>query len=77
MTTTLGLTRTHWQQRLGAIKRLYLPLFVYTDHERLVRRVELTSNIVPYLLDKLWIRRKSECFNAMRLEKKGAPDAVN
>jgi hypothetical protein len=41
------------QDRLRPIQRLYLTLLVNTENDRMLRRIHVQSDDVPYLLDKL------------------------
>src|SRR5262245_47397159 len=73
----LDLSRTHRQHRLGAVQRLDLALFVDTDDQGLLGRIEIKPYNVAYLLDKLRIGRKLERLRPMWLQAEGAPDAMH
>ena len=47
-----GSTRSHRQERLGSIERLYLALLIDAQHDRAFRRRELEADDVPHLLDE-------------------------
>ena len=65
----LDLTRPQWPQRLGAVQRLDLALFIDTEHQSPLRRVEVEADNVTYFLNEL-IRRtfspSSACSKALR-----------
>jgi hypothetical protein len=48
----LDLTRPHRQQRLGAVERLDLELFVHAQHRCTVGRFEVELDNVADLVDK-------------------------
>ena len=48
----LDLSGPHGQHQLGAVERLNLALFVDTQHERALVRVEVEANDVAHLLHK-------------------------
>jgi hypothetical protein len=75
MAAPLGLPRTHRQQRLGAVERLDLRLFIDAQHQSAVGRVEIEPNDVAHLVDKHRVSRQLEGFDAVRLQSKGPPDA--
>ena len=52
MTTPLNLTGPHRQQRLGAVERLDLRLFIDAQHQGTVGRVEVQPDNVADLVDK-------------------------
>ena len=63
----LDITQTQRQQRLGPLQRLHLALFVDTQHQRLVRRIEVKAHDVAYLLHKKWVGRELKAPAAMGL----------
>ena len=58
----------HRQHRLGALQRLDLALLVDTQHQRLVRRIEVQSHDVAHLLDEERVGGELETLGAMRLQ---------
>src|SRR6185312_4744147 len=52
MGSPLGLAGTHRQQRLGAIKRLNLCLFIDAKHQSALRRIKVEANDVAHLLNE-------------------------
>jgi hypothetical protein len=62
-----NLSWSHWQQGLGPIKRLYLGLFIYAEHQSAVWRGRIQPHNVAYLLNKEWIGRQFERLGPMRL----------
>ena len=49
----LHLTGPQGQQRLGAIQGLNLTLFVHTEHQSLVGRVQVQSHYIPHLVQEV------------------------
>src|SRR5713226_7452189 len=62
------------QPRLGAIQGLNLTLFVHAEYQRLLRWIQVQTDDIGHLFQKLRIARKLESLGAMRLEFVGAPD---
>src|SRR6516162_9520541 len=77
MAAPLDLTRPHRQQRLGAVERLDLGLFIHAEHQGTVGRVEVEPDNVADLVDKQRIGGELEGLDAMRLQAEGAPDAAD
>ena len=75
MGAAFDLARTHGQQRLRAVERLNLRLFIHTENQGTVGRVEVEPDNVADLVDKQRIGRQLEGFDAVRLLSEGAPDA--
>ena len=73
----LGLAGPHRQQRLGAVQRLDLALFVDAEHHGAIRRVEIEPDDVGHLLHEQRVGRKLEGLDAMRLQPEGPPDAMD
>ena len=69
MGSSLDLAGSHRQQRLRAIKRLDLGLFIDAKHQSALRRVKVEANDVAHFLNKLRIGRELEAFAAMRLQR--------
>ena len=67
----LDVSEPHGQDRLRAIQRLNLTLFIHTQHQSVVGRVEVQADDVSHLLDEEWIGRKFESARAMRLQREG------
>ena len=72
MAAPLDLPRPHRQQRLNAVERLDLRLFVDAQHQGAVGWVEVELNDVAHLVDKQRIGRQLEGFDAVRLQSEGA-----
>lgn len=73
----LGQSVVHRQRRLRSIKGLDLALFIDAQHQRFVGRVEVETNHIPHLLDKVRIGRELEAMRQMRLKSKGAPHSMD
>jgi hypothetical protein len=73
----LDLPGAHRQQRLTAVQSLDLRLLVHTQHQRLVRRVQIQSHDVPDLVDEQRIGRQLERLASMRLQAERAPDPAD
>jgi hypothetical protein len=67
--------RAHRQERSGAIQRLDLTLFIETEHQRMVGRIQIQPDDVAHFLDKLRVGRQLERLQAMRLQAERPPDA--
>src|SRR5215210_2174171 len=65
------------QSRLRAIERLNLGLLVYTQHDRLLRRIQIQPHHVTELLHEARIARELEILHAMRLQVMAAPDVAD
>src|SRR5665213_3549133 len=61
------IAETERQAGLGAFERLDLGFLVDTEHDGMVRRIEIEPDDVPDLVDEQRIRRELEAFRAMRL----------
>ena len=62
--------QAHRQDRLGALQRLNLALFVHAEHQRLVRWIQIQSHNIAHLLHEERIARELEGFAAVRLHPK-------
>ena len=60
MRPPLDLTRSHRQQRLRAVERLNLRLFVHAQDHGVVRRVHIQPDDVPHFVDQQRIVRQLE-----------------
>ena len=67
MRAPLQLAGAHGQQRRGPIQRLNLALFVHTQDQGALRRVQIQSNDVPHLVDEQRVFGQLERFAATRL----------
>jgi len=65
------------RSRLGAVQRLDLALFIDTENNCLLRRVQVQTDDIGHLLQKLWIARQFECLRAMWLQLVSAPDIID
>src|SRR5882672_10475112 len=74
---TLQLPRLHGQQRLSPVQRLNLALFVDTEYQRVIWRVDIQAGDVAYLFDQQRVRRQLECIRTVRLQSEGAPNAAD
>ena len=77
MGAPLDLTRSHRQQRLGAVERLDLRLLVDAQHQSPLWRRQVEADDVAHLLDEQRIVRQLERLAAVRLQSERAPDAVD
>ena len=67
----------HRQAGLSAVERLDLGFFVDRQHHRVRRRIDIKTDNVAQLGDKLAIARQLELAHAMRLEPMGVPDPLH
>src|SRR5262252_4448175 len=74
---TLGLSRTHGQNRLRAIQGLDLRFLIHTQHQRFIRRIQVKPYHVADLIDKQRVFRKLEGLSAMRRQSESLPHAMN
>src|SRR6267378_8707939 len=58
------------QKRLRALERLYLALLINTQHQRMIRRIEVQADDVAHLLDEERVARELEALRAVRLQPK-------
>ena len=77
VTAPLYLAGTHGQNRLAPIQRLNLRLFVHTQHQRPLGRIQVQAHDVPHLLHELRVGGQLESLAAMRLQPESLPDALN
>jgi len=77
VSATLGLAGPHGQERLGAVQRLDLALLVDAEHQGAIGRVEIELDDVAHLLDEQRVGRELEGLDAVRLQPKGLPDAMD
>ena len=68
------LDRQAW---LGAVKRLYLRLFIDAEHHRVRRRVDIQPDDVTQLGDEFRVARQFELPYPVRLEPVRTPDALH
>ena len=57
----------HGQAWLGSLQRLNLAFFIHTEDDGLVGRIEVETNHIGELLDKLFVPREFEGSDPMRL----------
>ena len=67
---SLDLTRPHRQQRLGAVERLDLRLFIDAQHQGAVGRIDIKPDNVAHLVDKQRVGRQFEGLGAVRFRPK-------
>src|SRR5271167_4556706 len=65
------------QPRLRAIQGLNLALFIQTQHQRLLRRVQIQAHHIGQLLQKFCIPRELERLTQMRLELVQLPQSID
>ena len=65
---SFDIAQPHRQHRLGTFQRLDLALFVYTQHQRLVRRIKVQTHDVAHLLHEERVSGELEALAAMRLQ---------
>jgi uncharacterized protein VirK/YbjX len=61
------------QARLGPVQCLNLALFIHTQYESLLGRIQLQSDDVGHLLEELRVTRQLEGLHPMRLQVMGLP----
>src|SRR6516164_1951365 len=67
-----------WRQaRLRSIQSLNLALLIHTEHQGLLRRIQIQSDHVGQLLQKASIPRQFEALHPVRLEIVTAPDVTD
>src|SRR5215207_8935307 len=77
MRLPLGDTRSQRQYGLGPVQRLNLALFVYAQHQCLLRRVLVQPDDIANLLSKLRIPAELERIHSVRLKLVSLPDTVD
>ena len=85
MAAPLNLPWPHRQQRLGAVERLDLRLFIDAEHQGAVGRIDVEPDNVAHprsgrgqaLVDKQRVGRQLEGLGAVRLQAEGAPDTAD
>ncbi len=70
----LTLTWSEREQWLSAIEGLYLGLFVHTQYDSPLRRIEVEADNVADFVNEKWIVGELECFSSVRLESEGVPN---
>src|SRR6516165_392688 len=70
-------TRSQGQDRCRSIQRLNLALFVHRQYQRLIRRIEVKSDNVAYLLFKLGVVGELKLFHPMGLDFIALPDPLH
>ena len=70
-------TLFHGQARLRAIERLDLGLLIHTQHQRLLRRIQIQAHHVRQFLQKLGVARQLERLVPVRLQLVALPDIVD
>ena len=65
------------QSRLGTIQRLNLALFIDTEHQSFLRRVQIKSHHIGQLLQKTGISGKLEPFGPVRLDLVALPNPID
>ncbi|ARE37796.1 hypothetical protein A0W34_30200 (plasmid) [Rhodococcus sp. BH4] len=73
----LGHPDLHRQCRRRPIQRLNLRFLVHTEHDRVLRRIEIQPDDVGHLRDQFRIGGELECFTAPRLHAVFAPDTCD
>jgi len=73
----LNISEPHRHEGLSSIERLNLALFVNTEHQRVIGRVEIEPHDIAHLLDEKRIGGKLESARAMGLDGKGLKESVN
>ena len=77
MGVSLDLSGAHRQQRLGAVERLHLRLLINAQDDGTIRRRKIQADDIANLFHKQWIGGQLEGLGPMRLQTKGAPDAMD
>src|SRR5215831_7669362 len=63
------------QNRLRAIQRLDLTLFVYAQDDRAIRWIQVQAHDVPHFLDELRVFGELKVLHSVRLQTKSAPNS--
>ena len=61
----LGRDRQQWLERLRAIQRLCLAIFIAANHYCILRRAHVQASNITRFFDKAWICRELECFGTV------------
>src|SRR5579863_755606 len=77
MRDAFHIAQSHGQDRLRPMEGLDLALFVDTQHQRVIRRVQIETYDIPYLLDEERIGGEFEAARTMRLQGKGLKEAMH
>src|SRR6516164_3135187 len=73
----LAPTADHRERRLGTIECLNLRFLVHTQDDCLIRRVEIQTDYISELLEKLPVGRQLEGSHPMRMKVVSVPDAMD
>ena len=71
----LGESRGQGQDGLGAVEGLDLTLFIDTQHQGLVGRIQIQPDDVAHLVDELGVGGELEGLDPVRLQAEGVPQA--
>ncbi len=74
---TLGSTRRHRQNRVEPVKRLNGRFLIYTEHGRMLRRMQIQANDVGRLAFQLRIIAGPVTLQSMRLQTGPLPEALH
>lgn len=77
MGNTLDISQTHWQHRLRPVQGLNLALFIHSQDNCLVGRVQVKPDDITDFFNKEWIGGKLEMPLSVRLKPKRKPDAAD
>ena len=62
-----GHARGQRQNRLSAVQRLYLALFINAQHNRSLGRIQIQTNYVSHLFNKLRVCGELKVLHSVRL----------
>ena len=65
----------HRQSRLRSIQGLDLRFFVDAQNQGFIGGIQIESDHIGQFFNEVFVRRQLECFDAMRLQSVGLPDA--
>src|SRR5260370_4602053 len=77
MSPALCLTRPHRQNWLRAIQRLNLRLLVNTQHQGLIRGIQVKPHYISHLFDEQWILGKFEALTTVRSQSESSPYSMD
>jgi hypothetical protein len=77
VSAALQLSGPHGQHWLRAAECLNLRLFIDTEHQGMMGRIQIQANDVPHLVNQHRVAGELEALRAMRLQAKGPPDAAD
>ena len=74
---SFDLAGPHGQDRLRAVERLNLTLFIHAQDQSINRRAHVKAHNIAHFFDEIGILGYLKVFPAMRFQSKSAPDAAD